>query len=281
MQAAPGELAGRVVVVTGAARGMGAATARALLGAGARLVALDLSWGRINDFWSDVGAFREELERAGALVLEGDVSSDRDVDAAYEATMARFGTVDALINNAALLQNHLFPPSGRVNVLDTSDEDWEKMLRVNVLGTLKVIRRFVRPMIEQRRGSIVNFSTSGTVPQYFRPGSQEQPYMASKAAILSMSIYLAEELKDKNVAVNAVFPGHSEMTGWERVDRARREMGLWTPTSRQVPEHIAPLILFLAAHDTTNGPTGHFIHADEWNVRHGAGTPASWLRENR
>ncbi|HLQ34855.1 MAG TPA: SDR family NAD(P)-dependent oxidoreductase, partial [Chloroflexota bacterium] len=119
MQAAPGELAGRVVVVTGAARGMGAATARALLGAGARLVALDLSWGRIDDFWSEAGAFREELQRDAdqVLVLEGDVSSDEAMDAAYKATIERFGTVDSLINNAALLQNHLFPPSGRMNVL--------------------------------------------------------------------------------------------------------------------------------------------------------------------
>jgi NAD(P)-dependent dehydrogenase (short-subunit alcohol dehydrogenase family) len=276
------DLSGRVVVVTGAARGMGAATTKALLKAGAKVAALDLSWNTIDDYWSEVGDFRRELEGHGgnALTLEGDITSDEALDHAYDAVIEHFGTVDALINNAALLQHHLFRPTGRVNVLDTRDEDWERMFGVNVVGTLKVIRRFVRPMLENGGGSIANIITSGTVPGRYRPQSQEQPYMASKAAVSSMSVYLAHELGESNVAVNAVIPGHAEMTGWELVDQERLAAGMRVPSSRQVPEHIAPVLCFLAGHDASNGPTGQLIDTNEWNLHHGLGTSSSWLREN-
>jgi NAD(P)-dependent dehydrogenase (short-subunit alcohol dehydrogenase family) len=261
---------------------MGAATARGLLQGGARVVALDLSWGKIDDYWTEVGDVRREFESYGerALVCEADVSDDAALDRVLEAALSRFGTIDALINNAALLQHHLFPGTGRMKVLDTSDADWEKMLGINVIGALKVIRRFIRPMIAQQRGSIVNIASSGAIPQYHRPNSLEQPYMATKAALTNLSVYLADEVKEHNVSVNVVFPGHAEMTGWQLVDISRRKAGLPTPSSRMVPEHIVPLLLFLASHDVASGPTGRIISTDEWNLLNGQGTAESWRREN-
>jgi 1,1a-dihydroxy-1-hydro-9-fluorenone dehydrogenase len=194
--------------------------------------------------------------------------------------MDRFGTVSGLINNAALLQHHIFRPTGRVNVLDTTSEHWTRMFDVNVVGTLKVIRRFVQPMIERQSGSVANIITSGTVPGRYRPDSQEQPYMASKAALSSLTVYLAHELSSLNVAVNAVIPGHAEMTGWELVDKERLAAGMRVPSSRQLPEHIVPLLVFLSQHDGADGPTGQLIDTNEWNLHHGLGTARSWLREN-
>lgn len=275
------DLSGRVVVVTGAARGMGAATTKSLLAAGAKVAALDLSWGGIDDYWTEVGDFRQELEAQGdrVLVLEADIADDEALDRAYEAVIAHFGTVDALINNAALLQHHIFRPTGRVNVLDTRDEDWERMFGVNVIGTLKVIRRFVHPMLEKGSGSISNIITSGTVPGRYRPDSQEQPYMASKAAVSSMTVYLARELGDSNIAVNAVIPGHAEMTGFELVDKERRAAGLRVNINRQTPEHIAPVLTLLAGRDASNGPSGELIDTNEWNLYHGLGAPSVWRRQ--
>jgi NAD(P)-dependent dehydrogenase (short-subunit alcohol dehydrogenase family) len=272
----------RVVLVTGAARGMGAATAKGLLKSGARVIGLDLSWGRIDEYWAGVTEFRKELEGYGDkfLAIEADIASDSALDRAYAEAIARFGTVDAMINNAALLQHHLFKPTGRVKVLDTTDADWERVFKVNVIGTLKVIRRFVRPMIEKRRGAIVNLISNGAVERTARPGSMEQPYMASKAAIGNMSLYLGHELREFNIAVNAVSPGHAEMTGWEIVDEARVKAKIPVPTSRQVPEHIVPLLMFLTSRDATNGPTGTYIDTNDWNLHHGEGAPSSWLREN-
>lgn len=276
------ESSDRVVLVTGAARGMGAATAKGLLKSGAKVIGLDLSWGRIDEYWASVNEFKKELEDYGDkfLAVEADITSDTDLDRAYAGAVARFGTVDAMVNNAALLQHHLFKPTGRVKVLETTDADWERMFKVNMFGTLKVIRRFVKPMIEKRRGAIVNLISNGAVERTARPSSLEQPYMATKAAIGNMSLYLAHELREFNIAVNAVSPGHAEMTGWEIVDEARVKANIPVPTSRQVPEHIVPLLTFLTSHDTTNGPTGTFIDTNDWNLFHGQGTPKSWLREN-
>jgi NAD(P)-dependent dehydrogenase (short-subunit alcohol dehydrogenase family) len=276
------DLSDRVVLVTGAARGMGAATTKGLLESGAKVAALDLSWGAIDDYWSDVSQFRQELEKHGddALLLTGDITSDADLDRVYDQVVERFGTVTGVINNAALLQHHIFRPTGRVNVLDTTDEHWTRMFDVNVVGTLRVIRRFVRPMIERQSGSITNIITRGTVPGRYRPDSQEQPYMASKAAVSSMTVYLAHELGPHNIAVNAVIPGHAEMTGWELVDKERLAAGMRVPTSRQIPEHIVPVLEFLSKHDATDGPTGQLIDTNEWNLHHGLGTARSWLREN-
>ena len=138
-------LDGKVVVVTGGARGMGAAYVRGFLVEGAKVVAADLSW-------DGVEAFRAEVEAAGGLPLVMDITDNRAVDAAFTAVTDRFGTVDVLVNNAGMRQRDLYPPHGRVTTLETSDADWERMFAVNVFGVLKVTRRFIQPMLERRRG---------------------------------------------------------------------------------------------------------------------------------
>ena len=115
MQPPMAALDGRVVVVTGGARGMGRAFVRGALEAGGRVVATDKSWAGAEEFQAELAG----SERA--LVLEMDVTSDAQIDAGYERTMAQFGTTDVLINNAALLQMFLFPPTGRVTTLETAD----------------------------------------------------------------------------------------------------------------------------------------------------------------
>src|SRR5262249_22001101 len=195
----------RVVVVTGGARSMGRAFVRGALAANARVVATDKTW---------VGAEELHRELAGndrALVLDMDVTDEAQIDDAYGQTLAKFGTADVLINNAALLNMFLFPPTGRRTTLETTDEAWLKCFDVNVFGALKVTRRFARPMIEQRRGSIINIVSSGILAfsrgggyRALRPGSLDMPYMASKAALATMSFYLADELRAHNVAVNTI-----------------------------------------------------------------------------
>src|SRR5205085_10132104 len=151
-----------------------------------------------------------------ALALEMDVTQDADIDRAYKETLDRFGTTDVLINNAALLQMRLVSETGHVTTLETTDEHWQKSFDVNVFGLLKVTRRFAKPMIEQRRGSIINIVSSGILAfsrgggyHALRPGSREMPYMASKAALATMSFYLADELQPHNGAVNTIIPAHA------------------------------------------------------------------------
>lgn len=105
-------LDGKVVVITGGARGMGAAYVRGFLAEGAKVVAADLSW-------DGVEAFRAEVEAAGGLPLLMDVTGNSAIDDAYAAVIERFGTVDVLVNNAGMRQRDLYPPHGRVTTLET------------------------------------------------------------------------------------------------------------------------------------------------------------------
>jgi len=270
------DLDGRVVVVTGGARGMGRAFVRGALSAGARVVATDKSWGGAENFQAELTS-NERI-----LVLEMDVTNDSQIDDAFRQTLAQFGTADVLINNAALLQMFLFPPTGRVTTLETTDDDWLKSFGVNVFGALKVTRRFARPMIEQRRGSIINIVSSGILAfsrgggyHALRPNSREMPYMASKAALATMSFYLADELQPHNVAVNTIIPGHTRGSWFDDTIRARLATG--SPPGRRpvAPEHMVPLALFLASQDGS-GVTGTMFDVMEWNTAHGCGGHATW-----
>jgi NAD(P)-dependent dehydrogenase (short-subunit alcohol dehydrogenase family) len=268
----------RVVAITGAARGIGAAYTKAFLSHGAKVVATDRSW---------VGAeaFREELGAQGknVLIADMDVTDDAQIDRTYAAALAQFGTVDVLVNNAALRQRDLFAPTGRITTLETKDSDWEKSFAVNVFGTLKVIRRFVKPMIEKRRGSIISTVSSGILHHSqgggytaLRPNSREMPYQSGKAALATMSFYLADEIKEHNVAVNIVVPGHTRTTGFDDQNRARLARGAKPGPQPVVPEHLVPLVLHLAAQDAS-GITGKMFDAMQWNIEHGLGGHERWV----
>jgi 1,1a-dihydroxy-1-hydro-9-fluorenone dehydrogenase len=270
---APRVLKDRVVVVTGGARGMGQAYVDAFLGGGARVVAADLSWDGIA-----VGA--RPSNRFLAVTM--DVTSDEQIDAAYDATLKRFGTVDVLVNNAAMRQRDLFPPTGRVSLLETRDSDWQKAFGVNVFGALKVIRRFIKPMIEKRGGSIINAVSSGILHHShggayvaLRPNSREMPYQSTKAALATMSFYLADDMKEHNVAVNIIIPGHTRTTGFDEQNRARLQRGAKPGPLPVRPDHVVPLVLHLSVQDAST-LTGRMFDVMRWNIEHGLGGQDAW-----
>jgi NAD(P)-dependent dehydrogenase (short-subunit alcohol dehydrogenase family) len=271
------DLADRVVVVTGAARGIGKAIAQAMVKAGAKVAAADKTWAGAEEF-------RAELEASGkSVVLAMDIADDAQLDAAYSTTIARFGTVDVLVNNAALVSETLFAPMGHVRTLDTKDSDWETMFQVNVFGTVKVIRRFIRPMLEKKRGSIVNIISSGVLPMslgggYYglRPGSIEMPYQATKAAVMALSFYLGEEVRADGIAVNAIMPGHTRASWFDDTARAYQEKGMSYFMRPAIAEHVLPIMLFLAAQDG-RGVAGRLYYVPDWNFDHGYGKYADWL----
>jgi len=268
----------RVVVITGSARGMGRAYAHGFLAAGAKVVATDRSW-------TGVEPLSPELTQSGKnlLAADMDITDEAQIDRVCGAVLERFGTIDALINNAAMRQRDLFPPTGRITTLETKDSDWEKSFGVNVFGTLKVIRRFIKPMIEQRRGSIVNAVSSGILNHSsggaymaLRPDSREMPYQSAKAALTTLSFYLANEVAEHNVAVNVVIPGHTRTTGFDEQNRARMNANRPTGPQPLVPEHIVPIVLHLAAQDASS-ITGRMFDVMQWNLEHGLGGHDAWV----
>jgi 1,1a-dihydroxy-1-hydro-9-fluorenone dehydrogenase len=264
------QLAGRVVVVTGAARGMGRAYVEAFAEAGARVAGLDRDWSAIHDMPPDV------------LQLTCDMLRPSDVGAACARVLDHFGTVDVLVNNAAMRQRDRFPPHGASTVLEASDVDWSAMLETNVVAVVRVTRCFAEPMVRQRRGSVINISSRGSVTLAAQDGvwtsvgglERNQPYDASKAALTNLSFALAGELRPHNVAVNVVFPGATRTTGSDAMRAGRRALGQ-TVGALLRPEHVVPLVLHLATQDAS-GETGQALDAVEWNARHGHGDRAAW-----
>jgi NAD(P)-dependent dehydrogenase (short-subunit alcohol dehydrogenase family) len=276
VSALPVDLKGRVVVITGAARGIGRALMYAFLEQNARVVATSRAW-------AGLGELRADLDRRpNVLTFDLDLRDQLQIEACYRAVIERFGAVDVLIANASMRQRDLFPPMGRTTILDTAAEHWEDMFAVNVFGVLRFIRQFIPSMVARRRGSVILISSTGVVMNAegtsawtaLRPNSREQPYMASKAALTNFGLYLADELRESNIAVNVVMPGGTRTTGFEEQEAIRRAQGLPARVMLQ-PEHVSPLTLYLARQDAT-GETGRLIDAVLWNEEHGFGGPEAW-----
>jgi NAD(P)-dependent dehydrogenase (short-subunit alcohol dehydrogenase family) len=256
----------RVIVITGGARDAGWAYTNAFLAAGARVVSIDLSW---------AGVELPAAEAARNLItVNMDVTRDGEIDKAYLAAVDRFGTVDALINYAAMRQPDVLRPTDRITTLETKDSDWEKCFAVNVFGVLKVTRRFIRPMMNKKCGSVVNIVSSGIL-LHSRGGAYTTlrpdggvPYQSSKAALATMSFYLADEIKERNVAVNVVIPDHTLTTGLDDQTSVRLALVDRPGPSPVVPDQTVPLVMHLAAQDASS-MTGKMFDVREWNIEQG------------
>ena len=264
----------KVVLVTGAARGMGRAYVRGFLEQGARVVATDRSWAPSGVSGDDEDFLSELHARADVLPEVMDITIDSHVKRVYNQAIERFGTIDVIVNNAGLRQRDLYPPHGSVSTLDTEVGDWQSMFDTHVFGSFRVIKSFVQPMLAKRGGSIICVGSDGYTG--WRPQSREMPYQSAKAGLVTMALYLAYELQDYNIAVNVLLPGHTRSTGSDEqeLERARIRERMGQPVgapSRLRPEHVVPLALHLAEQDAT-GATGQVLKAMEWNREHPTGT---------
>jgi NAD(P)-dependent dehydrogenase (short-subunit alcohol dehydrogenase family) len=260
---------------------MGREYVRGFLHEGAKVIATDLSWAPTG-VSSDDTTFLDAIQGNENVLAEVmDITIDSHVRRVYQAALHRFGTVDVIVNNAGLRQRDLYPPHGSVTTLETEVGDWQKMFDTHVFGTVRVLKQFTLPMLEKRRGSIINVSSGGYNAS--RPDSREMPYQAAKGALVTLTLYLAHELKPHNIAANVLLPGHTRSTGSDEQEVLRREIRARAATPgapvvrslRLNPDHVVPLALFLAAQDTS-GVTGHVIGALQWNEAHGFGGTDRW-----
>jgi 3-oxoacyl-[acyl-carrier protein] reductase len=193
---ASGRLAGKIALITGAGRGFGRAIALAFAREGARVAA--------NYLVSRAGA-EEVVEEAGrlgteAIALRGDVAREDDVQGLIAGTLARFGRLDVLVNNAGIMV--------RGPRLDVPAEAWRRMFDINVTGTLLCSRHALPPMIERKHGRIINLSSQ--LAQRAVGGGGFAAYAATKGAIESLTRALAAEVGVHGITVNAIAPGGIE-----------------------------------------------------------------------
>ncbi len=186
-------LAGRVVVITGAAQGIGEACARRLVKDGAAVALWDVADAPGQALAAELNS--ATANRTAALYLHCNVALKADVDAALAATLAHFGHVDGLVNNAGIFKAAPF--------LDITEADWDAVIAVNLKGSFLVGQAVARAMVKHGRGAIVNMSSvNGTlaIPTI-------ASYNASKGAINQLTRVMALSLADQGVRVNAVAPG--------------------------------------------------------------------------
>jgi len=193
---AGGRLAGKVALITGAGRGFGRAIAQAFAREGARVAA--------NYLGSRAGAEAvvAEAERLGAeaVALRGDVAREDDVKALVAATLARFGRLDVLVNNAGIMV--------RAPMLAVPAEECRRMFDVNVTGTMLCSRHALPAMIERKGGRIINLSSQ--LAQRPLGGGGFAAYAATKGAIEALTRALAAEVGAHGITVNAIAPGGIE-----------------------------------------------------------------------
>jgi len=241
----PRSLAGKTAVVTGAARGIGKVTALALAEAGANCALLDVM--------DEIKAAAAEIAAAG-VKAEGyvaDVTNGEQITALMKDIAETFGSVDILVNNAGITRDNL--------LLRMTDEEWDKVLAINLRGAFVCLRAAARYMLKQKSGKIINIaSVVGVI------GNAGQcNYAASKAGVIGLTKSAARELAGRNVNVNAVAPGYVKTAMTDKLsDKAKEAVLGMIPLRRfSEPRDIANAVRFLAGGES-DYITGHVLHVD-------------------
>ncbi len=237
------DLSGRLALVTGAGQGIGAACAQALAETGAELICTDIDLSRAENTAKAIGG--------AAKARRLDVTSSEELN----ALAVELPPLDILVCNAGIVSN--------VPAEDMTDEQWDRVIEVNLSGVFRTCRAFGRRMIENGRGSIINIgSMSADIVNVPQPQCH---YNASKAGVHHLTRSLAVEWAKRGVRVNAVAPTYIETPLLHGLESQPSLVDRWlelTPAGRMgQPEEIASIVQFLAS-DASSLMTGSIVSAD-------------------
>jgi len=229
------DLSERVAIVTGGGRGIGRAIALKLAEVGATVV--------INDVGDSTPAegVAEEIRKMGreSLVVLADVSQSPEVAGLVDNTVEKYGKVDILVNNAGITRDQL--------IMRMSDDDWDKVLGINLKGVFLCSKAVLRPMMRQRWGRII--SISSIVGLIGNAGQAN--YAAAKAGIIGLTRTIAKEVASRGITANAVAPGFIDTAMTQQLpDERRQELMNQVPLGfLGTPRDVAEVVAFLASEE--------------------------------
>lgn len=245
---------GKVVLITGAARGVGMAITKGFAQEGATVI--------INDIDLQEGEkVAKQINQKGfkAFVVKADVSKSAEVEAMIDKVINSYGGIDILINNAAVFARS-------VPIVELEEEEWDRVMSINLKSVFNCCKAVIRNMTKRRSGKIINITSftgkTGRVVYTTFGNPTKAHYCASKAGIISLTKSLAFELAPYNINVNAVAPGS---IATESTDEEKKKMIIpLVPLGRiGTPEDVASAVLFLAS------PEASFITGEILDVNGG------------
>ncbi len=252
------DLTNQVALVTGAAQGIGKASAIALAEAGADVIVADIDRAKAE---ATAKTITEGQRRA--IAVQVDVGDLHEIDRMVRESLAAFGQIDILLNNAGVTR--------RADIMDITEADWDRIHRVNAKGVFFCLQRVAQEMISRRNGRIINIASiagKGYV------GASNVAYAASKGAVIAMTKLAALQLGKHNINVNAICPGvtrtalsdanlavAAQQQGVTLEEMERRRADVIPLKRANDPEDIAAMVVFLASSGARN-ITGQSFNVD-------------------
>lgn len=252
------ELQDQVAIVTGAGQGIGRACAIKLAKAGANVVAADINADKAGETAKAVEALGRQ-----ALVVTADLGDVKEIARMVDETVARFGRLDVIVNNAGVTR--------RAHIMDLTEDDWDRIDRINAKGVFFCMQRAAAQMIKQKSGRIINIASIAGKGFH---GTSNAIYAGTKGAVLAMTKTAAQQLGEHNINVNAVCPGivftdiykgiievDAQRTG-KSAEEVKAAAVATVPIRRgNEPEDIADMVVFLASPRSRN-VTGQSLNVD-------------------
>jgi 3-oxoacyl-[acyl-carrier protein] reductase len=235
------------VLITGGTAGIGKAIALHFAAHGARVAIFGTNKERGEEVLREI----EEKTGSKSLFVSVDVANTQEVQKAVDEVLKEMQTIDVLINNAGIVRDNL--------LLRMSEEDWDRVLNVNLKSVYNLCKAVIRPMMKARKGKIINVSSviglTGNAGQV--------NYAASKSGIIGVTKSLAKELASRNIYVNCIAPGFIETSMTSDINETHKEEIMRNIPLKRIgrPEEIASVALFLAS-DGANYITGQVLPVD-------------------